>query len=118
MEVPLLVAFLVLLYRLQPQLRAVGNAWITLAATRGSVREVEWLLRAQDRHPPMQGWLVPPALDGAIVFDRVSYAYPGAIAASLALRRQLRASQRPRGGTDWPLGRRQVDRRQHSVPPV
>ena len=78
MEVPLLVAFLVLLYRLQPQLRAVGNAWITLAATRGSVREVEWLLRAQDRHPPMQGWLVPPALDGAIVFDRVSYAYPGA----------------------------------------
>ncbi len=45
-EVPVLVAFLVLMYRMQPHVQSVGAAAVELAAIRGSLREVEWLLNA------------------------------------------------------------------------
>ena len=78
MEVPVLVAFLVLLYRLQPHLRAVGAAWVTFGATRGSVREVEWLLSEQDKTKPLTGWRQISQIKQSIVFDRVDFTYPSA----------------------------------------
>ena len=78
MEVPVLVAFLVLLYRLQPHLRAVGAAWVTFGATRGSVREVEWLLSEQDKPKPLTGWRQISQIKQSIVFDRVDFTYPSA----------------------------------------
>jgi subfamily B ATP-binding cassette protein MsbA len=70
-----LLAFLVLLYRMQPHLVAVSQARVQLAALGGSVREVEWLLDVSDKPQGPSGRTPVAAELGAIRFEDVSFAY-------------------------------------------
>lgn len=84
-----LVTFLALLYRLQPQLRAVQLGFSTLASLRGSVDEVAWLLSQPTEkyaHGGGRSWAFQ-ADDAPIqvTFDTVCYRYPGAEDAAAAL---------------------------------
>ena len=49
---PIFFAFMVVLYRFQPLIRALSGANIALAATEASVREVEWLLNPAGKPAP------------------------------------------------------------------
>jgi ABC-type multidrug transport system fused ATPase/permease subunit len=73
--VPVIVGFLVLLYRMQPHLRRLSQARLDLAASRGSIAEVEWLLEPCDKPPPPSGRLPFERLTGPIVFEEVGFAY-------------------------------------------
>ena len=81
---PVLVTFLVLLYRMQPHLRALNQGRLNLAALRGPVSEVEWLLDRTDTPSP-QGELTTPDFTQPIVFDRVDFSYPNRPEAGPAL---------------------------------
>jgi subfamily B ATP-binding cassette protein MsbA len=74
---PVLIAFLLLMYRMQPYIAGLGTAGVAIASVEGSLREVEWLLRATDAPPPRPG-LPYGGLARAIRFDRVGFAYAGA----------------------------------------
>jgi subfamily B ATP-binding cassette protein MsbA len=76
MSVPVTITFLVLLYRMQPHVIAINQARIELASMRGSIAEVEWLLRAEGQAQTPSGLLPIEHVTGSIVFDRVSFAYP------------------------------------------
>jgi ATP-binding cassette, subfamily B, bacterial MsbA len=83
LSLPVMAAFLILMYRMQPHISALSQARLGLAALGGSVSEVEWLLDA-DNAPAVTGGDIP-ARGGAIRFDDVSYAYPGRTPASPAV---------------------------------
>jgi subfamily B ATP-binding cassette protein MsbA len=83
---PVIVAFLVLLYRMQPHLRALSQARINLEASRGSVAEVEWLLDPAGKPAAPSGTIPFKGLDGSIVFDRVSFSYANRAEAAPVLR--------------------------------
>jgi ABC-type multidrug transport system fused ATPase/permease subunit len=83
-ELPTLIAFLVLLYRMQPSLRQLSMARVALATLSASLREVEWLLRADDKPVAPSGHQQVSQLQSGIVFDDVSYAYGSASAEALA----------------------------------
>jgi ATP-binding cassette, subfamily B, bacterial MsbA len=76
MGVPVTITFLVLLYRMQPHVVAINQARLELAAMRGSIAEVEWLLGAGGQMRAPSGLLPIKNVNGPIVFDRVSFAYP------------------------------------------
>jgi subfamily B ATP-binding cassette protein MsbA len=76
MSVPVTITFLVLLYRMQPHVIAINQARLELASMRGSIAEVEWLLRAEGQAQTPSGLLPIEHVTGSIVFDRVSFAYP------------------------------------------
>ncbi len=46
---PIIVAFVVLLYRLQPHVRALQMAWSQVQSWSGSLEEVRWLLDSSDK---------------------------------------------------------------------
>ena len=77
MPFPVLFTFMVVLYRFQPVLRGLSGAHIALAATEGSVREVEWLLDPLGKPAAPSGAIPFNRLSGPIVFDRVSFSYGG-----------------------------------------
>jgi ATP-binding cassette, subfamily B, bacterial MsbA len=77
MALPTIAAFLVLLYRMQPQLAVIGQSRLTLASLKASVAELEWLLGPEGKPKPQTGVLKPDVAAEPIVFDNVSYAYPG-----------------------------------------
>jgi subfamily B ATP-binding cassette protein MsbA len=76
MEVPVLITFLVLLYRMQPYLRSLGQARFQIASTRASIREVEWLLDPSGKPQPPTGTLPFRGLREEITFEEVSFGYP------------------------------------------
>jgi len=49
---PIIVAFVVLLYRLQPHVRALQQAWSQVQGWSGSLEEVRWLLDSSDKPRP------------------------------------------------------------------
>jgi ABC-type multidrug transport system fused ATPase/permease subunit len=71
---PVLIAFLLLMYRMQPFIAGIGASGVAIASVAGSVREVEWLLRATDAPPPRPG-LPFTGLACGIRFERVGFAY-------------------------------------------
>jgi ATP-binding cassette, subfamily B, bacterial MsbA len=73
---PVIATFLVLLYRMQPFLRALEQAPVEIAASRSSVREIEWLLSPEGKPPPPQGSIAFEKLENAIIFDKVAFSYP------------------------------------------
>jgi ATP-binding cassette subfamily B protein/subfamily B ATP-binding cassette protein MsbA len=76
---PLTVAFLILLYRLQPHMRALQMSWSQLQGMSGSLEEVQWLLDPSDKPAAPQGSLPFDGLRQGISFDDVSFAYSGAL---------------------------------------
>lgn len=75
-SLPVLAAFLVLLNRLQPHLRAVEASSITLASASTQVAEVEWLLATRPAEmTPAPARQVSELREG-IAFYGVTFAYP------------------------------------------
>ncbi|NLS04596.1 ABC transporter ATP-binding protein [Rhizobium sp. P32RR-XVIII] len=83
---PIIVAFVVLLYRLQPHVRSLQMAWSQVQSWSGSLEEVRWLLDSSDKPAPPSGNRVVPALPKQIKFDRVSLKYPGSGSRPVVLR--------------------------------
>src|SRR4029434_4055845 len=52
---PIIAAFRVLLYRLQPHVRALQMAWSAIQGWSGSLEEVRWLLDSYDKPKPPEG---------------------------------------------------------------
>jgi ATP-binding cassette, subfamily B, bacterial MsbA len=77
MALPTIAAFLILLYRMQPQLVVIGQSRLTMASLKASIAEVEWLLGPEGKPAPQTGGRKPEVAAEPIVFDDVSYAYPG-----------------------------------------
>jgi ABC-type multidrug transport system fused ATPase/permease subunit len=77
MALPTITAFLILLYRMQPQLVVIGQSRMTLASLKASITEVEWLLGPEGKPAPQTGVLKPEVAGQPILFDNVTYAYPG-----------------------------------------
>lgn len=74
---PVIVAFVVLLYRLQPHMRALQLAWSQMQGWSGSLEEVRWLLDSSDKPAPPAGDEPARGLSQQIKFDRVTFKYPG-----------------------------------------
>ncbi|HEY1386770.1 MAG TPA: ABC transporter ATP-binding protein [Dongiaceae bacterium] len=85
MGVPIIIGFLVLLYRMQPHLLTLNQARLTLASLRGSVKEVEWLLDPEGKPLPPAGTRKMARLSGPICFEHVSFTYPNRPEAGPAL---------------------------------
>jgi ABC-type multidrug transport system fused ATPase/permease subunit len=77
MEVPVIGAFLVLLYRAQPHLRAIEYSRVKLASLAGAIREVDWLLDSSDRPAVHRKLPSPSTVRRSIVFDNVCFSYDG-----------------------------------------
>lgn len=73
---PIIVAFVVLLYRLQPHMRALQMSWSQMQGWSGSIEEVRWLLDPSDKAPPPQGTLAFYGLSQRMKFDDVTFKYP------------------------------------------
>jgi subfamily B ATP-binding cassette protein MsbA len=69
---------------MQPHLRALNQGRLTLAAVRGPVSEVEWLLDRDDKPFP-RGTLAIPDFTQPIVFDHIDFSYPNRPEADPAL---------------------------------
>ncbi|MDG4876900.1 ABC transporter ATP-binding protein [Mesorhizobium sp. WSM4935] len=72
---PLVAAFLILLYRLQPHVRALQMTWSQLQGLSGSLDEVNWLLDPTGKPAPPQGSRPFATLSEKIAFEGVSFSY-------------------------------------------
>ncbi|MDX8480739.1 ABC transporter ATP-binding protein [Mesorhizobium sp. VK24D] len=72
---PLVAAFLILLYRLQPHVRALQMTWSQLQGLSGSLEEVTWLLDPEGKPAPPEGSRPFAALSEKIAFEGVSFSY-------------------------------------------
>lgn len=72
---PLVAAFLILLYRLQPHVRALQMIWSQLQGLSGSLEEVTWLLDPEGKPAPPQGSRAFTGLGDKIAFEGVSFSY-------------------------------------------
>ncbi len=68
-------AFIILLYRLQPQVRQIQSALSSLRGWNGSLDEVQWLLGARTSPPRAPGALPAPDLCHSMSFRNVGYRY-------------------------------------------
>ncbi|WDZ81667.1 ABC transporter ATP-binding protein (plasmid) [Ensifer adhaerens] len=73
---PVIVAFVVLLYRLQPQMRALQMSWSQIQGWSGSLEEVRWLLDSSDKPPSPEGREPFGGLRRQLRFDDVTFRYP------------------------------------------
>jgi subfamily B ATP-binding cassette protein MsbA len=69
------LVFLVLLYRLQPKIKALDSARVSLASLKAGVDEVNNLLAEHDKPYTRSGDQPHMRLEQAVVFDRVSFRY-------------------------------------------
>ncbi|WP_087005214.1 ABC transporter ATP-binding protein [Rhizobium sullae] len=83
---PIIVAFVVLLYRLQPHVRSLQMAWSQVQSWSGSLEEVRWLLDPSDKPAPPAGGGQLHAPLQQIKFDRVTFKYPGSGSRAVVLR--------------------------------
>ncbi|RUU11979.1 ABC transporter ATP-binding protein, partial [Mesorhizobium sp. M7A.T.Ca.TU.009.01.3.2] len=74
---PLIIAFVILLYRLQPHMRALQGSWSQLQGLSGSLEEVTWLLDPAGKPQPPQGAGPFHGLRQGIKFDDVTFTYSG-----------------------------------------
>ncbi|MER8578163.1 ABC transporter ATP-binding protein/permease [Mesorhizobium sp. M1423] len=74
---PLIVAFVILLYRLQPYMRSLQMAWSQLQGLSGSLEEVTWMLDPSGKPQPPQGDAAFPGLSQGIKFEDVTFTYSG-----------------------------------------
>jgi ABC-type multidrug transport system fused ATPase/permease subunit len=71
----LIAALVVLLYRMQPQVRAMQSGMTQLHAISGSLAAVEWLLDPGGKPRQASGSVVPGRLVRSIRFENVTYGY-------------------------------------------
>ncbi|RDJ05807.1 ABC transporter ATP-binding protein [Rhizobium grahamii] len=83
---PIIVAFVVLLYRLQPHVRALQMAWSAVQGWSGSLEEVRWLLDSSDKPKPPAGDGPVQGLRQHIKFEGVTFKYPGSGSRPVVLR--------------------------------
>ncbi|WP_041414961.1 ABC transporter ATP-binding protein [Sinorhizobium fredii] len=83
---PVIVAFVVLLYRLQPHVRALQMSWSQIQGWSGSLEEVRWLLDSSDKPKPPSGSAPIEGLDEGIVFSDVTFRYPASGSRAVVLR--------------------------------
>lgn len=76
LTLPAIITFLALLQRMQPQLMTLSRSRLGLAALRGPVREVGWLLDPTGKPPAPSGEAPFPGLSSAIVLEHVHFSYP------------------------------------------
>jgi len=76
LALPAIITFLALLYRMQPQLMSLSRSRLELAAMRGPVREVAWLLDPSDKPAAPSGTQKFPGMHGPIVLENVGFSYP------------------------------------------
>ncbi len=74
-SLPVLAAFLVLMNRLQPHLRAFEQAGASLASSAAHFKEVEWLLEPVGKPSAPQGHLPFGRLQDRIEFQNVTFEY-------------------------------------------
>ncbi len=75
-SLPVIVAFMVLLNRVQPHMKSIESAQTTLAAVTDQVREVEWLLSPEGKPPAPEGDRPFDGLRDGIDFMNVDFGYP------------------------------------------
>jgi ATP-binding cassette, subfamily B, bacterial MsbA len=83
---PVIVAFVVLLYRLQPHMRALQMSLSQLQGWSGSLEEVRWLLDSRDKPQPPNGTEPFHGLRQRIKFEDVTFRYPGSGSRAAVLR--------------------------------
>ncbi|MFT4181214.1 MAG: ABC transporter ATP-binding protein [Rhizobium sp.] len=83
---PIIVAFVVLLYRLQPHVRSLQLAWSQVQGWSGSLEEVRWLLDSAGKPKPPAGSEPAHTLRKDIKFEGVSFKYPGSASRPIVLR--------------------------------
>ncbi len=76
-SLPALVAFAMVLLRLQPQVRNLASAWVGLTGAASAVRDVMWLLDPSDKTYIRSGRIAVAEPEHAITFEDVSFSYPG-----------------------------------------
>ncbi len=76
-------AFTVLLYRLQPQIRAMQGAVAAVRGWTGGLDEVSWLLSAPARRPRRVTSTANPSLRSGLRFENVTFRYTDARGAAL-----------------------------------
>ena len=72
-----MIAFLALLHRLQPHVRAIDEARMELVSLGGSIDTVAGLLQLTPWSPGSGREIQPDAVEAGVRFDRVSFAYSG-----------------------------------------
>jgi subfamily B ATP-binding cassette protein MsbA len=75
---PVLFAFLALLYRLQTPLKRLDHARVALSSYRMAVEDLHDFLESSDRHPARTGRRQSLPIAEGIEFDHVSFQYAGA----------------------------------------
>ncbi|MCA1404053.1 ABC transporter ATP-binding protein [Ensifer sp. IC3342] len=83
---PVIAAFVVLLYRLQPHVRALQMSWGQIQGWSGSLEEVRWLLDPSDKPKPPAGHEPVAGLHEGVKFDHVTFRYPGSESRPIVLR--------------------------------
>ncbi|CCM79168.1 ABC transporter ATP-binding protein [Rhizobium mesoamericanum] len=83
---PIIAAFVVLLYRLQPHVRALQMAWSAVQGWSGSLEEVRWLLDSSDKPKPPEGDRPVHGLRQHVKFEGVTFKYPGSASRPVVLR--------------------------------
>jgi ABC-type multidrug transport system fused ATPase/permease subunit len=74
-----IATFVVLLYRMQPNVRNIQSAAAQLQSLSGSLEAMEWLLDLSDKPVQATGADPAPPLQTAVRFDNVGFRYPAAI---------------------------------------
>jgi subfamily B ATP-binding cassette protein MsbA len=76
-----IATFVVLLYRMQPNVRNIQSAAAQLQSLSGSLEAMEWMLDLSDKPVQATGSIPAGALHDAIRFDNVGFCFPTALSA-------------------------------------
>lgn len=80
-DLSVIAAFLVLLYRMQPHIKLIEQYQLQLHSLAGPVREVEWLLDERGKPVGPSGSLPFEGLKNEIAFEQVGFTYQNGFAA-------------------------------------
>jgi ABC-type multidrug transport system fused ATPase/permease subunit len=76
-----IATFVVLLYRMQPNVRNIQSAAAQLQSLSGSLEAMEWMLDLSDKPAQATGRTPARPLQTAVRFDNVGFRYPAAVSA-------------------------------------
>ncbi|MGZ3274627.1 MAG: ABC transporter ATP-binding protein [Caulobacteraceae bacterium] len=76
-----IATFVVLLYRMQPNVRNIQSAAAQLQSLSGSLEAMEWMLDLSDKPAQATGLTLAGPLQTSLRFDNVGFRYPAAVSA-------------------------------------